>query len=91
MIEHFGISDVGCVRASNEDAYILDPELGLFVVADGMGGAQAGEMASKLAIETIVQYVRESAPIKTLESLMQAVRMANRIILQQASQNLQLK
>ncbi|MBI3695438.1 MAG: Stp1/IreP family PP2C-type Ser/Thr phosphatase [Acidobacteria bacterium] len=87
MIEHVGISDVGCVRSSNEDAYIVEPELGLFVLADGMGGAQAGERASRLAIETIVQYVREAAPIKTLESLVQAVRTANHNILQQASLN----
>ncbi len=87
MIEQVGISDVGCVRASNEDSYIAEPELGLFVVADGMGGAQAGELASKMAIETIVQFVREAAPVRTLESLVQAVRTANRDILQQASQN----
>src|SRR5437660_12853492 len=52
MIEAFGASDPGCVRSNNEDYYLLSPSLGLYLVADGMGGAQAGEHASKLAVET---------------------------------------
>ena len=43
-----GISDTGCVRPHNEDAFLLRPELALFVVADGVGGAAAGEVASEL-------------------------------------------
>ena len=85
MIQYFGISDVGCARTSNEDSFALEPELGLFVVADGMGGAQAGERASRLAIETITKSVREAMPNRSLESLVQAVRAANSYILQQAS------
>jgi hypothetical protein len=42
MIESFGASDQGCVRGNNEDYYLIVPSLGLYVVADGMGGAQAG-------------------------------------------------
>lgn len=49
----FGLSDVGRRRESNEDDLLLAPELGLFAVADGMGGHAAGEIASRLAIETI--------------------------------------
>ena len=45
MLEAFGISDPGCIRANNEDYYLLAPQIGLYVVADGMGGAQAGEHA----------------------------------------------
>ena len=40
-------------RASNEDALLVDPSIGLFVVADGMGGHRAGEIASGLAVDTI--------------------------------------
>jgi protein phosphatase len=48
-------TDTGRVRALNEDAYISRAEEGLFVVCDGMGGAPAGEVASKLAIDAIVR------------------------------------
>jgi protein phosphatase len=47
-----GATDIGLCRANNEDAYCVMPEIGLFSVADGMGGAAAGEIASKYFIET---------------------------------------
>lgn len=54
-----GRTDPGCVREQNEDCLALDPELGLLVVADGLGGHNAGEVASKLAVEVILARARE--------------------------------
>lgn len=48
-----GLTDVGQRRKLNEDAYLVDDELGLYVVADGMGGHAAGEIASQQAVETV--------------------------------------
>lgn len=53
-------SDTGCVRANNEDSYGLVPELNLFVLSDGMGGLEAGEVASRLAVDAIVTHIREA-------------------------------
>ncbi len=56
-IDAFGLTDVGKKRKHNEDAYALDPAEGFFVVADGMGGHAAGEVAAKITVETIGEFI----------------------------------
>lgn len=60
MVTAYGVTHPGRVRKANEDNCLSDPELGLFIVADGMGGHNAGEVASELAVETIATFMRRT-------------------------------
>ena len=60
MFSAFGVSDAGPVRKTNEDRFAADERLQLMVVADGMGGHLAGDVASSLAVDTITGFVRRS-------------------------------
>ena len=80
MLEAFAMSDKGCVRSNNEDYCLIEPERGLYVLADGMGGAQAGERASRLAVDTVAEIVH-SAPQLDSQVLLMAVEEANRRVL----------
>ncbi len=60
-IKSFSVSDVGLKRSTNEDSYCSDDITGLYVVADGMGGHAYGEVASRMAVETIESFVQLTA------------------------------
>ena len=85
MLEAFALSDKGCVRTNNEDYCMIEPELGLYILADGMGGANAGERASRMAVETVAESVL-MAHRRDSQVLLSAVEEANRRVLE-ASQN----
>lgn len=83
-----GLTDPGRMRAQNEDNIAVVPEAGLAVVADGMGGHQAGEVASKLAVEVITRHIIGTlAGARTngddeveIKALGDAIQLANRSI-----------
>jgi protein phosphatase len=54
-----GLTDVGRVRKNNEDAFFIDEKLGLLIIADGMGGYAAGEVASRIAIDVVRDQVTQ--------------------------------
>jgi serine/threonine protein phosphatase PrpC len=97
-IKSGGMTDVGRVRSNNEDCFRIVPELGLFVLSDGMGGEAHGEIASALAVETVVKHCIESennpaAPIfgetqagwgARTKRLSSAVHLANKRIYESA-------
>ncbi|MCK5721549.1 MAG: protein phosphatase 2C domain-containing protein [Gammaproteobacteria bacterium] len=71
-IESAGVINIGRRRKNNEDSFLLDNDLGLYVVADGMGGHLAGEVASKLVVDTVWDYTKrfkEDEDAKELEDV----------------------
>src|SRR5690606_27288350 len=75
MIEFGHLTHVGLRRELNEDTYYGDSEMGLWLVADGMGGHEYGEVASALAREAIVREIRQGTPLP------QAIRIADEEII----------
>ena len=64
-IKHTAATDVGLQRNNNEDAYYASTREGLWVVADGMGGHAAGEVASSIVVETIAREIRAGADLSS--------------------------
>ncbi|MGD2187518.1 MAG: protein phosphatase 2C domain-containing protein, partial [Desulfobacterales bacterium] len=104
-IESAGISDIGRRREQNEDSLFFDDNLGLYVVADGMGGHKAGEIASKLVVETVRDYIKQNHSDGQVEEevnvdanlskearrLLAGIQLSNRIVHETASRNEEYK
>ncbi len=73
-----GLSDVGLVRSNNEDAWGEVQELSFYVLADGMGGHKAGEVAAQLAVDSLCQWRRDISSSENIEEqLLKAIGEAN--------------
>jgi serine/threonine protein phosphatase PrpC len=87
VVQAAGKTDVGVVRTNNEDNFGFDVRHGIFVVCDGMGGQAAGELASKIAVDTVLGYFRDdpqhaASPVfgRSFEGVSErATRLANSI------------
>ncbi len=98
-VESAGLSDVGKKRKGNEDSLYLDDELGIYVVADGMGGHQAGEVASGLVVQTMQDYMNrirsadaaeelvdiDQSLSKEANRLLSSIHLSNRVVYQMSN------
>jgi serine/threonine protein phosphatase PrpC len=90
-INSYGVSDIGCVRSVNEDVFAIVDERQFFVLADGMGGHAAGEIAASLAVDFLVAAVKETSSfdscVHAYGFLQKSLLKANQHVWQKAAQN----
>lgn len=87
-------TDVGRRRAQNQDSFTVAPEIGLFVVADGMGGHKGGETASSMAVDIIPHLVREAQKSPSWDPrhvIADSIQRASRAIYDRSAQNPELQ
>lgn len=90
MLASYALTDPGRVRTSNQDFYRIVPELGLYLLADGMGGARGGERASQLAVDSVASTLANS-PYRDAAALLGAVEDANKRVLDEAARDPRLE
>ncbi len=77
----FGITNVGAVRKANEDAFLNRPDLGVWAVADGMGGHAAGDVASQIVVDRLAQLPANSSLSALIDAAEDRLLEANRKLL----------
>ncbi len=90
MLQAYALTDPGKVRSTNQDSFRIIPHLGLYLLADGMGGARGGERASSIAVDSVIDIMGASAH-RDAAALIGAVEEANRRVLAEASRDIKLE
>ncbi|HEX7667956.1 MAG TPA: protein phosphatase 2C domain-containing protein, partial [Polyangiaceae bacterium] len=103
-VKAYGLTDVGRQRQHNEDSFLVADEAKLFLVADGMGGHAAGEIASRIAVDSISEFIVHTKEddgtwphaydeqyTRTTNRLMAALRMANTRVLEAMRKDAKLR
>jgi serine/threonine protein phosphatase PrpC len=84
-VNFVGLSDIGLTRQNNEDVWVALPDLGLFALADGMGGHKAGEVAAKEAVDELCEYLKHRKD-KTETVIRDAIEHANKHVYEKGCQ-----
>lgn len=90
MLEACALTDAGKVRNVNQDFFKILPDLGLYLLADGMGGARGGERASQVAVDTVAEILGAS-PHRDAAALLGAVEEANQRVLHESTSDPRLE
>jgi PPM family protein phosphatase len=90
MLESCALTDRGLVRSSNQDCFRIVSEMGLYLLADGMGGARAGELASQMAVDAVVEILTKS-PHRDAAALLDAVEEANQRVLAESMRDIRFE
>lgn len=85
-----GLTDIGLKRKINQDAFLKDDSLGLYIVADGMGGHRGGEVASRLAVEVTQKFCKENPSLNPRDILDRGINMSCAEIFKQSLENEEL-
>lgn len=86
-----GQTDIGMKRKTNQDSIYVCPSNKLFVVADGMGGHNGGDIASQMTVKLMPEYIGQSDTTQVAESLKNAIIHVNQSIYQHGQENIELK
>lgn len=90
-IDSAGKTDVGLVRDKNEDSLLVDPQLGLYVVCDGMGGHVGGQVASQLAVATVADTIAQGGDAgDEIDIIVKAIKAANAAVFNKAKNDPEL-